>query len=304
MKEAIYRIDRRKFLKLSALFGGGICLSSFISDLGKEKIRVGLVTDSHYAEADSRGTRYYRESLDKMKEFIHEMNREKVDFILHLGDFKDQDEQQKEEDTLRFLRDLEEVYAGFKGPRYHCLGNHDVDSIRKGQFLQNIINTGIPKDKSYYSFDQKGVHFVVLDANYHQDGRDHYYKEGANWQDANIPEAEMEWLRKDLASTSLPTLVFCHHPLFEYWHGESRMHVRNYQEIQEIMQSSGKVMAAFHGHVHEERFEQIGGIHYATQLAMVDGSGPENSSFSILEISPSGMQVLGYKRATPKKTMR
>lgn len=286
---------------MSALFSGGIWLSSFSSDFAKQNIRIGLVTDSHYAEADPKGTRFYRESLEKMEEFISEMNREKVDFIIHLGDFKDQDEQQREEDTLRFLKDLEQVYAGFQGPRYHCLGNHDVDSIRKKQFLQNIDNTGIAKGKSYYSFDHKGVHFVVLDANYHKDGRDHFYKEGANWQDANIPEVEMEWLKQDLSETTLPAIVFCHHPLFEYWHGESQMHVRNYGEVQKIMQASGKVMAAFHGHVHEEKFTALEGIHYITQYAMVDGSGAENSSFSIIEISGEEIQVLGYKRATSKK---
>ncbi|UCS94596.1 metallophosphoesterase [Echinicola marina] len=304
MKQAHYYIDRRKFLKLSSAFTGGMFLSSF-NLIGKGKtIRVGLVTDSHYADAEAKGTRYYRESLDKMREFVEVMNDEKVDFVMHLGDFKDQDVNQREEDTLKFLQDIESVYAQFKGPRYHCLGNHDVDSIRKEQFLSNTENTGIAKDKSYYSFDQKGMHFIVLDANYHEDGRDHFYKDGVDWTNTNIPETELEWLKADLESNSLPTVVFCHHPLFEYFHGKSQMHVNNYERVKAILEESGKVMAVFQGHVHEERFECQKGIHYVTQLAMVDGSGLKNSSFSILEIDKKGINLLGFKKASGHKMKR
>ncbi|WP_215225517.1 metallophosphoesterase family protein [Echinicola shivajiensis] len=301
MKQSHFYIDRRKFLKLSGAFTGSLLLSSFNLSANGKTIRIGLVTDTHYADADARGTRYYRESLDKMREFVGVMNDEKVDFVMHLGDFKDQDDQQLEEDTLKYLRDIESVYARFKGPRYHCLGNHDVDSIRKEQFLSNIENTGITKDRSYYSFDQKGMHFIVLDANYHEDGRNHFYKEGADWTNTNIPEFELEWLKADLERNSKPTIVFCHHPLFEYFHGQSQMHVNNYKQVKAILEDSGKVMAVFQGHVHEERFDHQGGIHFATQMAMVDGSGAENSSFSILEIDRKGIQLLGYKRASDHK---
>ncbi|WP_225444054.1 metallophosphoesterase family protein [Echinicola arenosa] len=276
-------------------------LTSFSPLINSSKLRIGLVTDSHYADAAPKGTRYYRESLAKMQEFVEVMNQEKVDFVIHLGDFKDQDEQQREEDTLKFLKDLEQVYAKFDGPRYHCLGNHDVDSIRKEQFLAHVENTGVQSGKSYYSFDHKGVHFIVLDANFHRDGRDHYYKEGADWQDPNIPETELEWLKSDLQATQLPTVVFCHHPLFRYDHGGSQMHVSNYQEVSKLLVEPGKVMAVFQGHVHEESFAQEHGIHYVTQYAMVDGSGSDNSSFSIIEIDHGGIEVLGYKRASSVK---
>ena len=48
----------------------------------------------------------------------------------------------------------------FQGPKYHVLGNHDMDVCNK----QTIMALwGMPK--RYYSFDEGGFHFVVLDRN-------------------------------------------------------------------------------------------------------------------------------------------
>ena len=59
-----------------------------------------------------------------------------------------------------------------------------------------------------------------------------------------------------------------------------------------------KVMAVFQGHVHAEHHELIGGIHYLTQLAMVDHEGLENNSFSIVEIQEGQIRIDGFKRVS------
>jgi alkaline phosphatase len=264
-------------------------------------LKFGLVTDSHYADREPAGTRYFRQALPKMEEFIEVMNRKSVDFIIHLGDFKDQDEDKRGEDTLKYLTQLESVFQKFNGPTYHCIGNHDVDSITKSQFLEHVNNTGIPKDKSYYSFDIKGFHFIVLDANYTKDGKDHFFLEGANWQDTNLPEEERDWLRRDLSETSFPTIVFCHHPLFVYDHSvyrDYKFHVNDHENIQNILSESGKVAAVFQGHVHEESYRDINGIQYITQLGLVDYEGLDNNSFSIVEIKKSKLKIKGFKRVS------
>ena len=161
-------LNRRTFLKLSGSAAAAFALPIGCSSYST--VRFGLVTDSHYADREPNGTRFYRQSVVKMRECIDMMNSEKVDFVIHLGDFKDEDPNKKPEDTLRYLQVLESEYARFNGPRYHCVGNHDVDSITKKQFLENIENSGIPKTESYYSFDSGGIKFIVLDANYHKDG--------------------------------------------------------------------------------------------------------------------------------------
>ena len=62
------------------------------------------------------------------------------------------------------------------------------------------------------SLSKNGFQFIVLDANYHPDGRPHFYLEGADWQDIGIPTEQLTWLSEVLSSSELPVLVFCHHP--------------------------------------------------------------------------------------------
>jgi len=294
-------LDRRKFLWQSTLTALGFISSNIRNpDPSSGKLlRFGLAADSHYADRPPRGTRFFRQSLGKMREFIEVMNHEKVDFVMHLGDFKDENEKKMEADTLTYLRAIESEYEQFEGPRYHCVGNHDVDSITKDQFLGGIENSGVPTHQSYYSFDAGIFHCIVLDANYFEDGRDHFYKLPINFQDTNIPEKEVVWLQNDLSlNKDKPVLVFCHHALFHFIREEKQFHVNNYQQIQQILESHGNVMAVFQGHVHEERVRQVNGIHYITQLGMVDYQGIENNSFSIIELDHHGVEVIGFKRAS------
>lgn len=300
--KSYHKIGRRKFVNDISLFTvSSIILPFRPSHLTLDKIRFGLTTDSHYAIRGTSGTRFYKESLEKMRAFVQEMNHAKVDFVIHLGDLKDEAPDKKEEDTLRFLNEIEQVYAEFKGPRYHCIGNHDVDSISKEQFLSVVENTGIPKNKSYYSFDKNGFHFVVLDANYDRNGVNHFYKNGADWEDTNITPEQIDWLRQDLRMNNLPVIIFCHHPLFKYFRDGKKYHVNNFEEIQEIINSTQNTIAVFQGHVHEEKFKRIAGVHFVTQLGMVDYQGLNNNSFALVEIGAGKIQINGYKRTTTKR---
>jgi len=101
----------------------------------KVKLRFGIVTDIHYADTAVRGLHHYRESMDKLAECIAFMNDKKVDFLVELGDFKDEDKPAFEGSTLSYLEDIEKVFGQFNENRYHVLGNHDLDSISKEQFL-------------------------------------------------------------------------------------------------------------------------------------------------------------------------
>lgn len=295
-------ITRRSFLLKSGLATLGYTLmGAKYPSIADPILRFGVVTDSHYADREKQGTRYYRQSLEKMQECISVFNQEKVDFAIHLGDFKDQDREQRTEDTLSYLKALEFIYAQFNGPRYHCVGNHDVDSITKQQFLQNITNSNIPNTDSYYQFISNDIQFIVLDANFDKDGRDHFYLEGANWQDIRVPKPEVKWLKKVLKKNKRPTIVFCHHPLFEYQKDDHTYHIQNYKEIQQVLEKSDQVLAVFQGHTHEERHQVINGIHYLTFLGMVDYSGIENNAYAIVELySDARMEVIGYRRIENK----
>jgi predicted phosphodiesterase len=290
-------LTRRDFLRASGSAIPGLALGISLAhadEVGSgTRLRFGIVADAHYADCDARGVRHYRESTAKMAECVALMNDEKVDFVVELGDFKDQDVPAVERKTLEYLETIEGVLAEFSGPRYHVLGNHDLDSISKQQFLSRVENTGIQEEAGFYSFDSGGLHFVVLDANYRSDGSD--YDHGKfDWTDANVPESQLEWLRADLAATSTPVIGFIHQQL----DGGGNHRVRNADQVLRILEESGHVLAVFQGHNHAGDTSFIEGIHYYTLKAMVDGSGEASSSYAVVEVRDNDdVTVTGYRRA-------
>ena len=262
----------------------------------KKNLRFGIVTDCHYADTEMRDKRYYRESTDKLSECVDLMNDQKVDFLIELGDFKDQDEPSVEEKTISYLQAIEKVFQKFNGPTYHVLGNHDMDSLSKEQFMENITNTNIKSKSTYYSFDCRGIHCIVLDANFLEDGTP-YDHGNFTWQTTYISKAELDWLEQDLAKTKLPAITFSHQQLG----GKDNISVQNAKEVRNILQNSGKVLASFDGHMHTGGYSNIEGIHYYTLKSVVDGSGEDNNSYAIVEVLPdNNIIVTGYRRAESK----
>lgn len=299
-KNTRWIITRRTFLKSSIASLAGLPFSCAINNSPKARqrtARFGIVTDCHYADADAQGTRFYRESLDKLSECVTLMNTQKVDFLIELGDFKDQDKPPVEKNTLSYLQAAEKVLKQFNGPTYHVLGNHDIDSISKIQFLKRLDNTNIDSNRSYYSFDSNGLRYVVLDANYRTDGTD-YDHGNFDWTDANIPPKELDWLKKDLAATPGAVIVFIHQLL----DGSGSVYVKNAAKVRQVLEASGKVLAVFQGHHHSGSYSNTAGIHYYTLKAVVEGQGPDNNSYAIAEVHPDGsITVTGYRKALSKQ---
>jgi predicted phosphodiesterase len=296
-------ITRRVFLKASAASLAGLavaplsCTPQISSRSRAGTTRFGIVTDSHYADADTIGSRFYRHSLDKLTECVELMNTQKVDFLIELGDFKDQDNPAVEQRTISYLQAVEKIFQQFNGPTYHVLGNHDEDSISKKQFLTNVENTNVSSGRSYYSFDLHGLHFVVLDANYKADGTD-YDHGNFDWTDTNIPTAELNWLGNDLATARGPVIVFIHQLL----DGATNTYVNNAKDVRQILEQSGKVLAVFQGHHHPGSYSRIEGIHYYTLKALVEGPGQENNSYAIVEVrTDRSITITGYRKADSRQ---
>src|SRR5690625_5029826 len=119
-------MKRRDFVLESLFVVSG---ASLFNIKGKKKdfqpMKFGVVTDTHYADRSPTTTRFYKQSLDKLSECVDLMNQKKVDFLIELGDFKDQSEHPEEQETLTFLETIEKEFRKFNGPLYHVLGNHD-----------------------------------------------------------------------------------------------------------------------------------------------------------------------------------
>ncbi len=286
-------LGRRAFLKQGTLVLTTTALGARITSGGKlaaaeellaaedaPSLRIGLVTDVHYADKAPAGSRYYQQSLDKLKAATEEFRRSELTFAVELGDLIDS---AKSVDLdVSYLKTIDAQFAMVCPERHYVLGNHCVETLTKPEFLQ-----GVAQERSYYSFDRDGLHFIVLDACFRSDGVA-YGRHNSLWTDANIPADELKWLERDLAGSDKPAIVFAHQRLdVSNNHG-----VKNNAAVRQVLEATGRVLAVFQGHSHQNDLKEIGGIHYCTLVAMVEGDGPENSGYSVLDVKPDGRLVL------------
>ena len=68
-------------------------------------------------------------------------------------------------------------------------------------------------------------------------------------------------------------------------------------EVRKVLEKSGKVLAVLQGHNHKNELRDIGGIHYCTMVAMVEGSGAENSGYSMMKLANDGtIRIEGIRK--------
>ena len=278
-------ISRREFVGgCAALAAASGCTSIF----GVGPVRFGMITDLHYAEIPMRKfggglDRYYTQSCEKLAEFVAEMNRARADFVIELGDFKDQSADKRQ--TLACLDRIERTFAGFEGPRYHVLGNHDEDCLTKAEFLAHVSNAGGKTEKHYF-FVMNGITFVVLDGCYNSKMED-YTPGNWDWTDANVPPVELRWLEGVLAMARGPAVVFCHQVLDDKPEGAHGL--RNAAEVRAILERSGKVKSVFTGHQHGGGFRVVNGISYYTLKAAVCGDyAADRNAYALVTVSADG----------------
>ena len=100
-----------------------------------------------------------------------------------------------------------------KVPLYHAIGNHDLfGTVAKSGAAPSDPGYGkkMFEDRvgahTYYSFDRRGYHFIVLDSIFPMPDR--------LWE-ARIDPAQMQWLGEDLAKVGpdMPVIVITHVPM-------------------------------------------------------------------------------------------
>ncbi len=281
------RLGRRAFLKHGTLVltAASVGSSVLLAEDEAPPLRVGLVTDLHYADKTPAGTRHYRETLAKLEEAAQTFEQAAPAFLVELGDFIDAADSVDVEQ--RYLKTINRPFSAICKDRHYVLGNHCVDTLTKEEFLG-----GVEQEQSYYSFDRSGFHFVVLDSCFRSDGQP-YGRKNFQWTDANIPAAELDWLEGDLTANDKPVIVFAHQRLdVTNNHG-----VRNNADVRKVLEASGRVLAVLQGHSHQNDLKEIGGIHYCTMVAMVEGSGAENNGYSLMSVEANGtIQLTGFRK--------
>jgi Icc protein len=95
-------------------------------------------------------------------------------------------------------------------PVFHVMGNHDIwgwhaelDERTPGYGKGIAIERMGLREVAYYSFDYDDWHFVVLD-NVQQQADDY---------DGSLDDAQLTWLKADLAANRKPVCLFSHMPL-------------------------------------------------------------------------------------------
>ena len=296
MTEIIRRsASRRTFLAETALGCGALVFGSqdfAVCSAGEKEtppiLKIGLLTDLHYAEKATAGNRHYRDSLRKIRPAVDHFNKVKADFAVELGDFVD--EAPTIEEELGYVSRIEAEFSRFKGDRHYVLGNHCVSRLKKEEFLASCGQRKKAK-RAYYSFDRGGLHFVVLDACFRADGVS-YGRKNFKWTDTEIPPAERKWLADDLRKSGKPTVVFTHQRLDV---GGS-YGVKSAAKVRKILEEDGEVLAVFQGHNHVNDHKVIGSVHYVTLAALIEGPFSKgNNAWSVLEAHPGGvLKVDGF----------
>jgi hypothetical protein len=296
---------RRDFLRLATASLLGLLLARPRLHAAKAPprlpFRFGLLTDLHYGNADPKGTRFYRESLAKVREAVEQMRSARVRFLAVLGDLvMDTDPGVPEERVLSSLDAIEREIQRFGGATYHVLGNHDLDNLSKAQVLAHLTNTGIPADRSFYAFTAGALRFLVLDLEYLRDGRS-YDHGNYDWRVYNVPPPELEWLRNELDATVDPVIVFAHQRL----DGEDDPTNDNRAEVRALLEGSGKVLAVFQGHEHKGAYSLLNGVHYLTLRGVVEGSGADHNAYAVVDVHPDlSLTVTGYRDAVSMELPR
>lgn len=226
-------MQRRSFLKNTAAISIPFLVG--IPLIKPQKIRIGLIADIHkdvMYDADQR-----------LATFLNSAKKRKPDFVIQMGDFCQ---------PIPANQGFMNIWNAYPGTKYHLLGNHDMD----GGFTRQQTMAFYGLQKSFFSVDVKGFHFVFLD------GNDPNPKPWAGYNRLLGPE-QLSWLQADLEKTKLPTLIFSHQTLEDPLYG-----VHNAKEIQMMLEKVNEqagfsqVIACFSGHNHTNYLTQINGIYY------------------------------------------
>src|SRR6202161_3754592 len=204
-------VDRRGFLKCMAWAGtgtlcllqGGVLKSFALSDVLQQKVEhlngdlsFVQISDSHIGfnkAANPDVTATLREAIAKVNAL-----ETPPSFVLHTGDLT-QLSKPDEFDTL-----AESLKSLRTGCIFYVPGEHDVLNDN-GEAFRERFGSGTLGD-GWYSFDQKGVHFIGLVnvLNLKAGGLGY------------LGPDQLEWLKSDVSKlkSSTPIVVFAHIPLW------------------------------------------------------------------------------------------
>jgi Icc protein len=289
-------IDRRGFLKCMAWAGtgafcviqGGVLKSYSLNALAglTEKQKKGelsfvQISDSHMgfnkpANTDVAAT--LKAAIDK----INALPAAPA-FILHTGDISHLSKPEEFDNTDQILKS-----ASAKDV-FYVPGEHDVLGDDGKQYLERYGKNA--KGAGWYSFDQKGVHFIGL-VNVMN------LKAGGL---GNLGKEQLEWMEGDVKrlSKSTPIVVFAHIPLWSVY-PEWGWGTDDSAEALSYLKRFGSV-TVLNGHIHQTMQKVEGNVTFHTAASTAfpqpkPGSAPSPGPMKVPDEQLRG--VLGIRDVT------
>ena len=243
-------IDRRDFLKLAgiggAVFASGLPGCATMAG-GQDDFYFVQLSDIHHGYDNPKVNPEAKGTLARAVAAVNSLEQ-KPDFVVFTGDLTQTTDDPKT--RRQRLTEFREIAARLNVPKvYYFAGEHDA-ALDRGAAYQEIIGGPL-----HYTYDHKGVHFIVLD----------------NISDPApiLGEAQIAWLKADLARlrTDAPIVVLTHRPLFPLypqWDWATR---DGMQAVDALMPYTN--VTVFYGHIHHEHHYRTGHIeHHAARAVM------------------------------------
>jgi predicted phosphodiesterase len=290
---------RRKFI---ATAGSTLSAAALTSSKTKEApvFSFGLMADCQYVDAETRGTRFYRESPRKLSEAIDELNQRELAFTFHAGDFIDRD--------FSSFAVLDPIAATLRSTLYHALGNHDYE-VAEEEKEQVPAKLGLKQN--YYSFRKDGFRFVVLDTTdvsvyRHAAGTAEQKaarEELAEWKAAGSKAAsswnsrpgdeQIAWVGNELKAATEngeTVLVFGHHPVLP----DGGHSIWNAGAVHALLAKYPCAKLYLNGHNHAGAYTDEQGLHYLTLDGMVETEN--TNAFAYADLFPDRVEITGFGR--------
>ena len=236
-------------------------------EAAENEFTFAFLTDIHL-KPEMNAPKGFQMAIDKVNEL-------EPDFVLTGGDlvYDAMRGNQARCDTLFSL--YKEMSAGFNMPVYNCLGNHDLFAI----YAESPESSDHPDykygmferyfGKTYYSFDHKGWHFVVLNS---LDVTENKRYQGV------FSEEELKWLKADLAkvNSQTPVVVTSHLPIIttraQIKGSEGRGNVSNSLEVFNLLEPFEKVLF-LQGHIHWKEYGVVNDKFHFLTGGSIAGNG-------------------------------
>ncbi|HMN44201.1 MAG TPA: metallophosphoesterase [Povalibacter sp.] len=262
--------DRRTFLRNAALGVSASTLPLTLVELAfakpQDTFTFAYISDSHIQHI--KGTQFVRNWDRGLIRAVAETNliAPKPDFVMFGGDLAQLGNRPELDHGAEMLSKL-------NGKVHHVMGEHDY-YLDLGEYWSKLFGP------QYYSFNHKGVHFVVLNSILTYDdwtfdrwpSAEQRMLEMAGLDNPNgspfmVGEKQRDWLRKDLAKVkkSTPIVVFSHSPLQKIYKGWN-FWTEDAEQVQALLAPFDKV-TVFYGHVHQIQYNQIGNISFTSAMA-------------------------------------